>query len=858
MEKNRYGHILTENFQEAVGAWIKNYSNNIAIIEGERKITYRELGNLIIRCRKFFFEQGVKKGDNIAVHMGNHSEFIMVFLSLVTMGAVPILILSAQKKNEVRGIVRVATPKLYIYDAAVSVLGSLVAEGNKELKGIEKTIFTSMLESSEVEKTKEETYKEQIVPEDLALLLLSGGTTGIPKLIPRTHGDYLYNVKRITERLKLTQESVFLSVLPMAHNFALGNPGILGTLCSGGTVVICNDIAAMEIFSLIEETKVTFTAFVPSILKMCLEYRILDDGDDISSLQQVLVGGAMLPEETARQVDLVLGGKLIQVFGTAEGLICTNSMDDSYETRVSCQGQPISEYDEIKIIDSDGKEVAQGEIGELIVKGPYTIQEYYRLLDNDKYFNEEGFYLSGDKVRKLEDGNLKVVGRVKEQINRAGEKIMPMLINTSGTTGMPKTVILTWRGIMNCINATQKLFSITSKDVAFGVTNYGHDMSIFDILGMVYIGGTTVIPNQHNYKNPEIWIDLMNKYKVTVWISVPALLEMLLYSDLEKLPEVVGKLHRVIQGGDYLHIDIVKKFRKWNQKGKIFNVGGPTETTMWNIYHEVSGEDIQNNNIPYGKPFPNTQYYILDKKQELCPVGKEGQMYIAGDGVTPGYVGTGEQGKFTEYKGLRVYCSGDYGVYMRTGEILFRGRKDRQIKINGKRIELDGIEEKLNSIKGITKGAVICKDKRIVAYYVAEDKTEVNNIKKILSGILPEYMIPTAFYEIKRLPYNRNKKVDYRELERMVPKTGEQEKAETELEDFVARICENIFEVEKIGVKESFYNLGGDSVTAMRIAAIIKKEFNVHMTPYDIFEHSTIRELASYIAKLRSDINEKV
>lgn len=108
-----------------------------------------------------------------------------------------------------------------------------------------------------------------------------------------------------------------------------------------------------------------------------------------------------------------------------EGLICTNSMDDSYETRVSCQGQPISEYDEIKIIDSDGKEVAQGEIGELIVKGPYTIQEYYRLLDNDKYFNEEGFYLSGDKVRKLEDGNLKVVGRVKEQINRAGEKIMP-------------------------------------------------------------------------------------------------------------------------------------------------------------------------------------------------------------------------------------------------------------------------------------------------------------------------------------------------------------------------------------------------------------------------------------------------
>lgn len=437
------------------------------------------------------------------------------------------------------------------------------------------------------------------------------------------------------------------------------------------------------------------------------------------------------------------------------------------------------------------------------------------------------------------------------------ENLETMLINTSGTTGLPKTVILTWRGIMNCINSTQKLFDITSKDIAFGVTNYGHDMSIFDVLGMAYVGGTTVMPNQHNYKNPEIWVDMMNKHKVTVWVSVPALLEMLLYSDLEKLPEVVGKLYRVVQGGDYLHVDTVKEFRKWNQKGKIFNVGGPTETTMWNIYHEVSEEDIQNNNIPYGKPFPNTQYYILDKKHELCPVGKEGQMYIAGDGVTPGYVGIEEQGKFTEYKGLKVYCSGDYGMYVRKGEILFRGRKDRQIKINGKRIELDGIEEKLNTINDITKGAVIYKDKRIVAYYVAKDKSEVTNIKEILSGTLPEYMIPAVFYEIKKLPYNRSNKVDYRELERIIPETEEQEVAETELEDLVTGICENIFEVDRIGVKESFYNLGGDSVTAMRIAAVIKKEFGVHMTPYDIFEHSTIRDLAAYIAKLRSEVDEK-
>lgn len=699
MEKNRYGHILTENFQEAVGAWIKNYSNNIAIIEGERKITYRELGNLIIRCRKFFFEQGVKKGDNIAVHMGNHSEFIMVFLSLVTMGAVPILILSAQKKNEVRGIVRVATPKLYIYDAAVSVLGSLVAEGNKELKGIEKTIFTSMLESSEVEKTKEETYKEQIVPEDLALLLLSGGTTGIPKLIPRTHGDYLYNVKRITERLKLTQESVFLSVLPMAHNFALGNPGILGTLCSGGTVVICNDIAAMEIFSLIEETKVTFTAFVPSILKMCLEYRILDDGDDISSLQQVLVGGAMLPEETARQVDLVLGGKLIQVFGTAEGLICTNSMDDSYETRVSCQGQPISEYDEIKIIDNDGKEVAQGEIGELIVKGPYTIQEYYRLLDNDKYFNEEGFYLSGDKVRKLEDGNLKVVGRVKEQINRAGEKIMPSeleeliikhpdimdcavigiedemlgnkicvyavarkniildatteyqlreiagvrgsdpayIIYTSGTTGKPKGVVISHEAAMNTIYDVIERFSLNRETVILGLSNLAFDLSVFDIFGCFQVGGTLVLPDDELKKNPKHILDLIIINRVTVLNAVPAQMKMLdSYMDNAGILEI-SWVKLIIMSGDWIPVGLPENLFKKFTNAIVVSMGGATECAIWSIFHIIPRGYEKKNSIPYGKPLSNQKFYILNAGMEDCPDGVSGDIYIAGKGLAKEY-----------------------------------------------------------------------------------------------------------------------------------------------------------------------------------------------------------------------------
>lgn len=176
---------------------------------------------------------------------------------------------------------------------------------------------------------------------------------------------------------------------------------------------------------------------------------------------------------------------------------------------------------------------------------------------------------------------------------------------------------------------------------------------------------------------------------------------------------------------------------------------------------------------------------------------------------------------------------------------------DRQIKINGKRIELDGIEKKLNMIERVKRGAVISKDKRIIAFYVAEGDCEAKYIKERLSMVLPEYMVPVGVYELSELPYNRNNKVDYKALAEIVIETRDQKSAETELESHITEICRNIFGIEKIDMEESFYSLGGDSVTAMRVAAMIKKELGVHMTPYDIFEHPTIRELAAYTAEMR-------
>lgn len=440
------------------------------------------------------------------------------------------------------------------------------------------------------------------------------------------------------------------------------------------------------------------------------------------------------------------------------------------------------------------------------------------------------------------------------------EEIAPLqneemiLINTSGTTGFPKTVKLNKESIIHCIVLSEKIFGITPDDIIFNLTNYSHDMSIFDILGIPYIGGTIVVPDQEDYKNPDAWLDLMIENSVTVWNSVPAFREMLILGEEKKLRTVLNKIKVVIQGGDYLQVATVQKIKEISSKCRVFNVGGPTETTIWNIYHEVTSEDIANGKIPYGKPFPNAQYFILDKDMQLCPIEKEGIMYIAGEGVSIGYVGEIEEDKFVQYKGVRVYNSGDCGKYLENGEILFLGRKDRQIKLNGKRIELDGIEKAMSFIDGIDSVAVVFQrnQKKIVAFYTSHLDIHESRIKEELALCIPDYMLPANIYRLNKMPINRNGKVNRKELELY----QSQEKKDivsvsSTFEKKLINICQEIFWETEINLQDDFYTMGGDSVSAMRMAAKVREQFGIKLSPYDIFEHPNIKSLAEYISTLK-------
>jgi 2,3-dihydroxybenzoate-AMP ligase len=260
-------------------------------------------------------------------------------------------------------------------------------------------------------------------PSALTFLQLSGGSTGAPKLIPRTADDYLYSVRASAEICGLDEATVYLCALPVAHNFPLSSPGILGTLAAGGRVVMCPRPDPETAFALIRREGVTITALVPPLALVWLD-AATRVGGGLPSLRLLQVGGAKLTAEVARRVRPTLGCRLQQVFGMAEGLVNYTRFNDPDDVVSTTQGRPISPDDEIRIVDDADRDVPPGEVGHLLTRGPYTIRGYYRADEHSATaFTVDGFYRTGDLVRRAPTGHLVVTGRVKDQINRGGEKI---------------------------------------------------------------------------------------------------------------------------------------------------------------------------------------------------------------------------------------------------------------------------------------------------------------------------------------------------------------------------------------------------------------------------------------------------
>ena len=407
------------------------------------RLTHRELAGRADAAARRLLDLGLAPGDRIIVQLPNGWEFVVLTLACLRAGIVPVMALPAHRRaelsylaihaeataiavpgrlrgfdhqalaHELRGEVTAATGAPW----QVLVAGDDLAPGSTDLRAV-------CAEGTDAAADRARFDARQPGGRDTAVFLLSGGTTGLPKLIPRTHDDYAYNARASAEVAGLDGSTRYLVSLPAGHNFPLACPGILGTLLVGGQVVTLPSPEPVRAFAAIAADGVTHTAVVPAVAGRWLEHAAATGNGQLASLRVLQVGGARLADELARQVEPVLGARLQQVFGMAEGLLNYTRLDDPDEIVCTTQGRPLSPADEVRLVDENDRDVPDGKPGSLLTRGPYTLRGYYRAAEhNTRSFTADGWYRSGDICRRTPEGNLIVEGRDKDMINRGGEKI---------------------------------------------------------------------------------------------------------------------------------------------------------------------------------------------------------------------------------------------------------------------------------------------------------------------------------------------------------------------------------------------------------------------------------------------------
>ncbi|ROO60452.1 2,3-dihydroxybenzoate-AMP ligase [Micromonospora sp. Llam0] len=384
----------------------KHPARTVLIAADGRRWSWAELDEWADRLAAGLAGIGLDPYTRVLVQLPNVPEFVAVLFALLRARLLPVLALPAHRESEIVPLCELSQAAIYIIDGSSPEHRALA----RTVSGLVRHVFV-VGEPGEFEAVPqgEPVSLPAADPAEPALFLLSGGTTGTPKLIPRTHNDYLYNARASAEVCGFTEETRYLVALPAAHNFALACPGLLGAMAAGATVVLAPDPSPDTAFALIERERITVTAVVPPVALLWMDVADVM-GADLSSLELLQVGGARLNPEPAGRVRGTLGCALQQVFGMAEGLLNFTRLDDPEDLVIGTQGRPLSPGDEIQVVD-----------GELLTRGPYTLRGYYRA--DSRSFTPDGFFRTGDIVRVLPTGHLIVEGRNKDQINRGGEKV---------------------------------------------------------------------------------------------------------------------------------------------------------------------------------------------------------------------------------------------------------------------------------------------------------------------------------------------------------------------------------------------------------------------------------------------------
>jgi 2,3-dihydroxybenzoate-AMP ligase len=423
---------LAQEFAEV----FSRFAERTALIDGSRRYTYADVDRLSDNLALNLLQLGLKPLDRVVPTLPNVAEFVILYFALQKIGAIPIAALVTHRFAEINQFARLSQARCCVYPAAVGDFRFAPIIERVQAENPTLTLRIVLGDAGPGEHSLVDLIERpaalprgalqavRIEPTDPCIFQLSGGTTGIPKLIPRTNNDYAYNSKVAADVAGVDAESVLLLVLPIAHNLPLACPGIQGFMFKGATVVLHPNTRPNEMFALIQQHGVTHLKVVPALL-----IRLINDPSigefTLDSVRQIQSGGQrMQPEVRLRTRQLFRNAFVQENFGMSEGLLMFVRHGDPEEVLLETCGRPVCADDEVKLIDDDGREVPDGEVGELACRGPYTLRGYYGVPEyNARQFTPDGFYRSGDLMRRHASGNYIVEGRKKDLINRGGEKI---------------------------------------------------------------------------------------------------------------------------------------------------------------------------------------------------------------------------------------------------------------------------------------------------------------------------------------------------------------------------------------------------------------------------------------------------
>ncbi|MFG2628159.1 amino acid adenylation domain-containing protein [Streptomyces sp. NPDC048473] len=436
------------------------------------------------------------------------------------------------------------------------------------------------------------------------------------------------------------------------------------------------------------------------------------------------------------------------------------------------------------------------------------------------------------------------------------------VIYTSGSTGVPKGVMIEHGSAVNTIHDINERFGVCDADRVLALSALNFDLSVYDVFGLLAAGGAVVLPEPGAHREPARWAELVAEHRVTVWNSVPTLMEMFTEHALTHPAGTPGgadvPLKTVMMSGDWIPVNLPGRIRRIAPEAAVWSLGGATEASIWSILHPIGEVDPARPSIPYGTPMLNQRFHVLNDAFQPCPTWVPGQLYIAGTGLARGYLNDSAKTRASFVRhpatGERLYRTGDLGRCLPDGTIEFLGREDFQVKVQGYRIELGEIEAALLRLPDVRAAAVTAvggrhEGKRLIGYAVPEDgrTVEAADLERALRQELPDYLVPQRILVLKELALSANGKVDRAALP--APDEGHAGATEAvaprdETEERLAAIWGEFFEARPIGVTANFFDLGGDSLLAVRVMARIHDAFGCALPLSTLFGHPTIERLA--------------